>query len=361
MIFRQLFDADSSTYTYLLACEKNREAVLIDTVFEQHARDAALVRELQLTVRYVIDTHIHADHVTGAWLAKENLGAEIVISRRSGCELYDVAIDEGDVLAFGDCALHVRATPGHTGGCVTLVTHDQGMVFTGDCLLIRGTGRTDFQAGNAEEMWHSIRERILTLPDECLIYPGHDYSGRTCSTVAEEKRFNARVGGEAQIEDFEGHMQNLNLAHPKLIDIAVPANRNSGRPEDSESPANTEWGPVTVTFAGVPEIVPDWVARHLDDLSVLDVREPVEYDGDLGHITGSNLIPLGQLRDRLEEIPDDRPVVTVCQSGTRSGMAAQILLNAGFEKVANISGGLIRWARLALPHREVRLPGDWSI
>ena len=151
MIFRQLFDADSSTYTYLLACEKNREAVLIDTVFEQHERDAALIRELQLNVRYVIDTHIHADHVTGAWLAKENLGAEIAISKHSGCELYDIAIDEGDVLVFGDCALHVRATPGHTGGCVTLVTHDQTMVFTGDCLLIRGTGRTDFQAGDVEE------------------------------------------------------------------------------------------------------------------------------------------------------------------------------------------------------------------
>ena len=146
-----------------------------------------------------------------------------------------------------------------------------------------------------------------------------------------------------------------------MIDIAVPANLKSGRPDIEEPTIDNRWGPVIVTFAGIPEIAPDWVARHMDDLYVLDVRAPLEFDGDLGHLKGANLIPLDQLRDRLDEIPRDRPIVTVCQSGMRSGMAAQILVKEGFERVANLAGGLVQWSRLALPLREVRLPGDWSI
>ena len=361
MIFRQLFDQVSSTYTYLLSCEQSREAVLIDPVFEQHARDTALIHELQLHVRYGLDTHVHADHVTGAWLAKKALGAQIVLSKHSGAQGMDVSIDNGDVLGFGNCALHARATPGHTSGCITYVTRNQDMAFTGDCLMIRGAGRTDFQAGDAHDMWRSIREQIFTLPDDCFIYPGHDYFGRTCSTVGEEKRFNPRIGGDARERDFVGYMENLGLAHPKLIDIAVPANMECGRPAAEALPEEVAWGPVTVTFAGIPEILPDWVARHLDELYVLDVRSAIEFDGELGHLEGAHLIPLDQLRDRIDEVPKDRPVVTVCQSGKRSGMAAQILLSAGFEEVANVAGGLIQWSRLALPLRELRQPGDWSI
>lgn len=352
MIFRQLFDSNSSTYTYLLGCPDTRDAVVIDTVFEQHARDAALIRELGLTVRYVLDTHVHADHVTGAWLMREELGAETVLAAIYGVEGVDVPVAGGDVLAFGNCSLAVRATPGHTAGCVTYVTGDRSMAFTGDCLLIRGAGRTDFQAGDVHAMWRSIREQIFTLPDECLIYPGHDYAGRTVSTVLEEKRFNPRIGGEAREEDFVGYMENLALPHPKLLDIAVPANLKGGRPEDGRIPREITWGPVTLTFAGIPEIRPDWVARHMADLYVLDVRSPGEFEGDLGHLEGAHLIPLAELRARLGEIPKQRPVVTICQSGKRSAMAAQILLGAGYERVANIAGGLIQWSRLALPFRE---------
>jgi sulfur dioxygenase len=352
MIFRQLFDATSSTYTYLLACSESRDAIIIDPVFEQHARDAALVRELKLDVRYVLDTHVHADHVTAAWLAKQTYKAEIVLSKRYDVQNVDVAVDHGDVLAFGNCSIEARATPGHTAGCLTYVTTHQDMAFTGDCLMIRGAGRTDFQGGNVHDMWRSIQEQIFSLADDCLIYPGHDYQGRTVSTVGEEKRFNPRIGGDAREEDFAGYMDNLGLAHPKLLDIAVPANLHCGQPTDDALPAEITWAPVTVTFAGIPEIQPDWVARHLQEFYVLDVRSGEEFVGELGHLEGSHLIPLDELRDRLSEIPSDRPVVTVCQSGKRSGMAAQILLQAGYDRVANVPGGLIHWSRLALPFRD---------
>jgi glyoxylase-like metal-dependent hydrolase (beta-lactamase superfamily II)/rhodanese-related sulfurtransferase len=352
MIFRQLFDTVSSTYTYLLACSDSRDAVVIDPVYEQHERDTALIRELGLNVRYVLDTHVHADHVTGAWLMRTALNAEIVLSARYGVEGVDVPVDHGDVLAFGDCSLAVRATPGHTSGCVTYVTRGQDMAFTGDCLMIRGAGRTDFQGGEVHEMWQSIREQIFTLPGDCLIYPGHDYAGRTVSTVMEERRFNPRIGGDAREEDFAGYMDNLGLPHPKLIDIAVPANMHCGKPADDAVPQEITWGPVTMTFAGIPEIRPDWVARHLDELFVLDVRSPGEFEGDLGHLEGAYLVPLDELRDRLDEIPRDRPVVTVCQSGKRSAMAAEILLKSKYDQVANVTGGLIQWSRLALPFRD---------
>lgn len=352
MIFRQLFDSASSTYTYILGCPDTLEAVVIDAVFEQHNRDTALLRELGLKVRYVLDTHVHADHVTGAWLMRDALGAQIVLSAHAGADNVDVPVDHGDVLAFGNHSLQVRATPGHTDGCVTYVTNDQGMAFTGDCLMIRGAGRTDFQAGDVHKMWNSIREQIFSLPDDCLVYPGHDYFGRTVSTVREERLFNPRIGGDAREEDFAGYMENLGLPHPRLLEIALPANLVSGKPEDEQGQGADSWGPVTLTFAGVPEIQPDWVARHLGELFVLDVRSPGEFDGELGHLDTAHLVPLDELRDRLAEIPDDRPVVVVCQSGKRSAMAAQILLKDGREQVANVSGGMIQWTRLGLPLQE---------
>ncbi len=352
MIFRQLFDAESSTYTYLLGCSDTLDAVVIDPVFEQHARDTALIRELGVKVRYVMDTHVHADHVTGAWLMATALNAKTVLSARYDADNVDVAVDQGDVMTFGNCSLKVLATPGHTGGCVTYVTHDSKMAFTGDCLMIRGAGRTDFQAGDAHEMWHSIRDQIFTLPQGCLVYPGHDYFGRTVSTVTEERAFNPRIGGEAREEDFAGYMNNLALPHPRLLDIAVPANLKSGRPADDAVPGKVSWGPVTTTFAGVPEIPPEWVAQHHEEVFILDVRNPVEYEGELGRITKAHLIPLDQLRERLAEIPKDRPVVAVCQSGKRSAMAVDILLKSGYKNVANIAGGLIQWSRLALPFHE---------
>lgn len=346
MLFRQLFDAPSGSYSYLLADENTREAVLIDPVFEQHRRDLALLNELELKLLYTVDTHCHADHVTGAWLMKAEVGSQIALSRRVGAEGVDRPLAAGDTLVFGSLNLQARATPGHTDGCMTFVTGDQAMAFTGDCLLIRGAGRTDFQQGSARTMYQSIQQQIFALPDSCLIYPAHDYEGRTVSTVAEEKAFNARVGGGASERDFVGYMDNLDLPHPKKIDVALPANMRCGKPLDGVLPQVASWGPVVITYAGVPEIAAQWVAEHRPQVHVLDVSTQAEFDDELGHIEGSQLIELGQLKGRIDEVPRDKPVVTVCRSGRRSALATVLLRNAGLEAVASLRGGLLRWREL---------------
>ncbi len=347
LIFRQLYDATSSTYTYLLADPKTREAVFIDTVFEQHRRDVALVRELDLRLVCTLDTHCHADHVTGAWLMHEALGCRIGLAKAYGAENVDIPLLHGAEIHFGESKLEVRATPGHTGGCLSYVTGDHRMVFTGDALLVRGAGRTDFQEGNAHTLFRSIHEQLFTLPDGCCVFPGHDYEGRTSSTIGEEKAWNPRIGGGAREEDFVGYMENLALPHPKQLAVALPANLRAGRPE-AQLVAVPPWGPVITTYAGLPEIAPEWVARHRADVNVLDVRSAAEFDGDLGHIEGAQLIPLDDLRARVAEVNADKPVVVVCQTGRRAGLGAAILMKAGVTRVANLSGGMVRWRDLRL-------------
>lgn len=348
MLFRQLFDPTSSTYTYLLGDEKSGHALLIDAVYEQFERDRALLTELGLTLDFTLDTHVHADHVTAAWRFREAVGSRIVLSGRSGASGADVYVDHGDTIGENGVTLTVRATPGHTDGCVTYVTADSRMAFTGDALLIRGAGRTDFQHGNAALLYHSIKEQIFTLPDDCLLYPAHDYAGRSVTTVLEEKRWNPRIGGEASEGDFTGYMQNLGLAHPRQIDIAVPANLKCGQPEPGTATATPPWGPVVRTFAGVPEIDPAWVSDHLSTLTMLDVREAPELTGELGRVDASLHIPLGELRSRLAEVPRDKPVVCICRSGRRSAQACAILEKEGMHEVANVAGGMIRWRALRL-------------
>lgn len=348
VLLRQLYDSTSSTYTYLVGDETTRRALLIDTVFEQFERDRALLHELDLTLTHTLDTHVHADHVTAAWRFQRALGSRIVVSARSGAAGADRYVDEGDVIEEGAASLVVRATPGHTNGCLTYVAKDLSMAFTGDALLIRSAGRTDFQQGDARTLYRSIKERIFTLPDHCLLYPAHDYAGRTVTTVAEEKRWNPRIGGEASEEDFTGYMSNLGLPHPKQMDIAVPANLQCGKPDTDEVGQRPAWGPVVHTFAGGLEIDPLWVAEHRDAVTVVDVREPAELSGDLGRIDGSVHIPLGELRARAPEVPRGKPVVCVCRSGRRSAQACTILEKAGIADVANCAGGMIRWRALRL-------------
>lgn len=349
MIFRQLFDQPSSTYTYLLADRQSREAVLIDSVFEQHARDAALLRELGLTLVLTLDTHCHADHVTGAWLMREAFGSKIGLAAVYEASNVDLPLVHGDVVRFGAESLEVRATPGHTAGCLAFVTADHERVFTGDALLVRSAGRTDFQQGSASQLFRSIREQLFTLPDDCVVYPGHDYSGRTSSTIGEERIHNPRIGGEAREEDFVGTMENLALPHPKQLAVALPANMRSGQAEDGKAPSAPAWGPVITTYAGLHEISPEWVAGHRSEVHVLDVRTPSELEGELGHLVGAQLIPLDELRARVAEVPSDKPVVVVCQTGKRSGMGTLILEKAGVARVANVAGGMVSWRELGFP------------
>jgi sulfur dioxygenase len=344
LIFRQLFDLQSSTYTYLLGDARSREAVVIDPVFEQVRRDAALIRELELTLVATLETHVHADHVTGAWLLKRQFGSRIMVASASGAEGADRYLADGDRVAFGARSLEVRATPGHTAGCLTFVLDDETMAFTGDCLLIRGSGRTDFQQGDAHAMFRSVRARILTLPPACLLYPAHDYRGLTVTSVAEELRYNPRMGGAIGEADFVGYMRNLGLPHPKLMDIAVPANLRCGRPEsDTALPADPAWAPLTFTFAGFWEIKPDALEECALGMQLVDVRDREEFDGPLGHIRGAQPIPLADLARRAGELSKERPIVTVCRSGARSAQAAVLLQKAGFNDVANLAGGMIRW------------------
>jgi glyoxylase-like metal-dependent hydrolase (beta-lactamase superfamily II)/rhodanese-related sulfurtransferase len=342
MIFRQLFDPQSSTYTYILGDEVSREAIIIDPVFEQVRREIALLEELDLKLVATLDTHVHADHVTGAWLLKAQTGAKIALSPKSGARGADLYLAHGDRVSFGKRYVEARATPGHTEGCTTYVLDDRSAAFTGDSLLIRGCGRTDFQRGSAAELYRSVQAQIFSLPDNCAVYPGHDYAGCTSSSVAEEKKFNPRLGQGIREDDFRGFMENLGLAHPKQMEIAVPANLQCGQPQ-AAAPEEADWGPVHTTFAGVPEVEPHWVEENLRNVHLIDVREPQEFNDALGHAPGAVLIPLGQLPQRFREIPKDKPVAIICRSGARSARATLFLRQNGFDRVANVSGGMLRW------------------
>jgi sulfur dioxygenase len=231
MIFQQTQDPDSKTYTYLLADPVSREAVLIDPVLSRVEHDVALIEELGLKLLYTLDTHVHADHVTGAHALRERLGARTVVGAAAGVACADIMVANGDVLKFGSCGVEARATPGHTAGCTTYVTLDHTRAFTGDALLIGRCGRTDFQEGDAATLYASVHREIFVLPDDCEVFPGHDYSGQTSSTVGRERRENARLGGGRTVEEFVDIMDALDLAYPRHIDAALPANRQCGRAE----------------------------------------------------------------------------------------------------------------------------------
>ncbi len=232
MIFRQLFDKESSTYTYLVADEKTGEAALVDPVVEHVERDLKLVSELGLRLVSVFDTHVHADHVTGAGKLRDRTSATTHVSAQGGAPCADVEMKDEHVTKVGSITITARATPGHTNGCMSFVVAGEGerlRVLTGDALLIRGCGRTDFQEGDAATLWRSVHEKLFTLPDETFVYPAHDYRGFTVSTIGEEKRLNPRLGGAMTLESFVTLMKNLDLPPPGKIHEAVPANRACGQ------------------------------------------------------------------------------------------------------------------------------------
>ncbi|XP_048476739.1 persulfide dioxygenase ETHE1, mitochondrial [Rhincodon typus] len=226
LLFRQLFEKVSCTYTYLLADAETREAVVIDPVRETADRDVRLIQDLGLKLLYAANTHVHADHVTGTGqMKKQIVGCRSVIAESSGAAA-DLHVRDGDTVTFGRFGLEVRATPGHTNGCVTYVLNDRSIAFTGDALLIRGCGRTDFQQGSSESLYRSVHSQIFTLPDQCLLYPAHDYTGQTVTTVGEEKRLNPRLS--KSLPEFIEIMNNLKLPYPQQIDQALPANMVCG-------------------------------------------------------------------------------------------------------------------------------------
>ncbi|MDP2341986.1 MAG: MBL fold metallo-hydrolase [Deltaproteobacteria bacterium] len=357
MLFRQLFEPQTSTYTYLLADDETKQAVLIDPVRETIDRDVKLIEEFGLTLRFVLETHVHADHITSAGPLRERFGAETVVSKAGGAPCADKPVVDGDVLEFGRHRIEVRATPGHTDGCVTYVLRDGAVTraFTGDALLIRGCGRTDFQQGDARKLYRSVHNKVFTLPDDTLVYPAHDYQGRTVTTVAEEKKLNPRLGGAVDEDAFVAIMANLKLAAPKQIEQAVPANLKCGMPEGRQPQAAGapveagRWAPVERVAGGVPEVTVGWVSETSTSgaYRLVDVREPDELLPEphgLGHIAGVTALPLATLIDATRSWDRDAPIVLVCRSGNRSGRAARSLEAAGFTRVASMRGGMLAWS-----------------
>jgi sulfur dioxygenase len=228
--FRQLFEPQSSAYTYLIGCGETGEAALIDPVIETVERDLELLREFGVTLKYTIETHIHADHVTGAARLRSLTGSQCALPAKSGAARADVAIEEGVPMEIGSLRLHPLYTPGHTDDhhCYLLDVPGAGRVFTGDALLIDGCGRTDFQQGDSTSLYRSVHDKIFTLPDDTLVYPGHDYQQRRVSSVGQERARNPRLGGGKTVEEFSAIMAALNLPRPKKMDVAVPANRECG-------------------------------------------------------------------------------------------------------------------------------------
>lgn len=226
MIFRQLFETETSTYSYLLGCERTRRACLIDPVASEINDYVELLQTLNLKLIYTMETHVHADHITGAGLLREKLGSKSVVHRDAGAQCADLMVTDGVLLQIGDLEFEVRHTPGHTCGCVSYVMADR--VFTGDALLIGGSGRSDFQEGDAGQLYDSVTGKLFTLPPDTLVYPGHDYHGNTVSTIKQEIAKNTRLGGGRSRAEFIAIMQDLKLAYPKFIDQALPANQSCG-------------------------------------------------------------------------------------------------------------------------------------
>jgi rhodanese-related sulfurtransferase len=285
-----------------------------------------------------------------------------VVSERAGVACADVLVKEGDRIRFGRHELEVRETPGHTSGCITYVAGDQSMAFTGDALLIRGSGRTDFQQGSAHTLYHSVHEKIFTLSDGCLLYPGHDYKGRTVTSVAEEKTFNPRLGGGRSEPEFVELMAGLGLPYPKKIDIAVPANLLCGVARATSADPDLEiardWAPVELSPGGIPEVTPEWVATHVGAARLVDVRESHELTGELGHAPGVDHVPLADVERAAQSWDREQPVVLICRSGGRSGKAALQLHALGIRRVASMRGGMTAWNERRLPVTRGLAPTD---
>jgi glyoxylase-like metal-dependent hydrolase (beta-lactamase superfamily II)/rhodanese-related sulfurtransferase len=336
MIFRQLFDSTSSTYTYLLASRHGGEALIIDPVLERVDRYIQLLRELDLRLVKAIDTHLHADHITGLEALRERTQCITVMGAQTKADVVSIRVSDGDRVGIEGLDLDVIYTPGHTDDSYSYVLPDR--VFTGDTLLIRGTGRTDFQNGDPRAQYESIFGRLLKLPDETLVYPAHDYKGDTVSTIAEERAFNPRLQVKS-IDDYVTLMNNLNLPNPKMMDVAVPANMRIGLAQ--KIVADRGWAVTAEDAKGM---------ANEPDIALVDLREPQERKRD-GVIPGSLHVAYPDVRDSLQTDgllqqlarSSGKRLLFYCSFGERSAMAVQAAQAAGLTAARHIHGGMQAW------------------
>ena len=337
LLLRQLIDRDTWTYTYLLVDPVSLQGVLIDPVQEQLDRDLSLIKELGVELLYVLETHVHADHVTSAGQIRQKTGAKIVYSEAAEVKAIDVAIKDAETLQFGAYTMTALATPGHTNGCVSYVV--DSMLFSGDSLLIHGCGRTDFQQGSAELLYDSITEKLFSLPDETLVYPGHDYSGRTSSTIAEEKRWNRRLGGGKSKQEFVQIMHNLNLDLPKKINEAVPANMETGISFDPKRYLAEEFS--------MRDLHQAWQALAEDEL-IVDVRSTAEFE--MGHVPGARNIAFGDEGEYADELKSYKTVYLYCRSGRRAQTVFTHLSIMGLNNLVCVGhSGMPEWISATYP------------
>lgn len=337
LLCRQLFDRDSFTYTYLIVDTATHEGALIDPVLEQFERDLQYVEELGIELLYVCETHAHADHITSAGLLRQKTGAKIVFSKDAGIEAIDLALGDGDELSLGNYTMTALSTPGHTSGCMSY--HIDDKVFTGDTLLIRGCGRTDFQQGDSQQLYNNVNNKLFTLPDDTIVYPAHDYKGRTSSSIGEEKRWNPRLGGGQSANDFIGIMDNLNLDMPKKINEAVPANVSVGVDYNPRRYVHEDFS--------MSDLHGAW--QQLGDNEVIVDNRRAEEFAD-GHVPGSRNIPLGTEGDHAEELKAYCKVYMYCRSGRRAQTALTNLSLIGVNNLVCVSHtGMPNWIAAGYP------------
>jgi glyoxylase-like metal-dependent hydrolase (beta-lactamase superfamily II)/rhodanese-related sulfurtransferase len=342
MLLREL--NRSKCKTYLVACERDRVAVLIDPVRDHIDRYLAMLAYLELRLEALIDTHTHADHRTGCFELGDLTGAAVLMHRSAPAPRVDRHVSDGDTLTLGTLALRFLATPGHTPDSVSIVVGDT--VFTGDTLLIRGTGRADFFGGDAAAQYDSIVGRLFALPDHTVVLPAHDYRGNAASTIGDERRFNPRLAGQTR-EGYVALMASLQLPLPDRIQEVLQPNQSALDDDVLRFPTLAQLNEVRQ----IPSrALSDMLARQPPP-QVIDVREDSEFRGELGHIPGALLIPLRTLAARASELGSGKEnrIVVVCRSGVRSSTAAAILTSLGFEDVSNLKGGMLAWHDSGLP------------
>jgi len=333
---------DTNCKTYLLTV--GSEAALVDPVRERLDTYRQLIARRKLTLKLVLETHMHADHLMLSRDAKELLGVPVVMHRESPSPLVDQHVDDGDVLSLGTEKIEVMHCPGHTRDSV--VYRVPGAVLTGDTLLIGGSGRCDFPGGDAGEQFDAVTKRLFSLPDETLLYPGHDYKGKTRSTIGAEKRENPRFLGKTRAE-YIAFMGQLGLPFPEKIQQSLQVNQTGFEETEVHFP-------LVADIAAMRGLSPAELSERLASSApplLLDVREPEEFVGELGHIAGSLLVPMDALERRLPKLAGyvDREIVVVCRAGARSASAGAILQRAGFRHVHNLNGGMLAWTGDKLP------------